>query len=442
MTRILVLDDDKGVVDYLSESLTELGYDVVGMTSPADAIARVSAESFDLLLTDIEMPQMRGLDLLRAVHQAKPRQLVMLMTAFGSIELAVQAVRAGACDFIAKPFRIEVLHQSIERALRERNMMREIVRLRASATVDSPEGLVARSTAMQKVLDTARRAALVDATVLITGETGTGKTALARFIHASSERREAPFVDVNCSALPETLIEAELFGAKRGAFTDARESRPGLFLKAGGGTILLDEVGELPLALQPKLLHVLESSTLRPVGSDDSEPFRARVLAATNRSLEGSLRDGRFRPDLYYRLNVLRIEVPPLRARRDDIVALVDHFLSRASSRFGREVIGVSASAMRRLMAHDWPGNIRELANTIERAVALTANDTITADDVTFEGDSSAATTGNPLEQPLEEIERTHIKRVVDAHQGNKAAAARILGINRRTLYRKLRGRD
>lgn len=442
MTRILVLDDDQGVVDYLTESLRELGHEAVGLTEPSAAIARVVSESFDLLLTDIEMPRMRGLDLLRAVQQAKPRQLVMLMTAFGSIELAVQAVRAGACDFIAKPFRIEALQQSIERAMRERDMMREIVRLRASVADDTGGGLVAKSSAMRKVLETAQRAARVDATVLITGETGTGKTAVARYIHAMSPRRDEPFVDVNVAALPETLVEAELFGAKRGAFTDARENRGGLFLKAGAGTLLLDEIGELPLALQPKLLRALESAAIRPVGSDDELPFRARVLAATNRSLEDDLKSARFRPDLYYRLNVLRIEVPPLRTRRDDIVGLVDHFLSRASSRFGRELIGVSASAMRRLMAHDWPGNIRELANTIERAVALTTNDTITAEDVTFEGQDTQTPGPPPLEQPLEEIERAHIKRVVEAHQGNKAAAARVLGINRRTLHRKLREDD
>ncbi|WP_426756038.1 sigma-54-dependent transcriptional regulator [Myxococcus sp. Y35] len=440
--RLLILDDDAGVVDFLCESLDARGYETVGRTSPEEALALFEREPFDLVITDVEMPRMRGTEVLEALLARKPGQLVVLITAFGSVELAVAAVKAGACDFVTKPFNIDALVLTLERAFRERQLRREIVRLRASVPGDTPGGLVARSPAMQKALEVSRRAARSDATVLLTGETGTGKSALARFIHESSARRTQPFLQLNCAALPAGLAESELFGAKRGAYTDAREDRAGVFVSAGGGTLFLDEVGELSLEVQAKLLQALETGRVRPLGASTETPVRARVLAATNRPLETLLREGRFRADLYYRLNVIRIEVPPLRERREDILPLVDFFLGRLGEQQQREVLGVSASAMKRLLAHAWPGNVRELANLLERAVALADHDTLVPEDFDLPGGDSGLTSllnrASGEDASLEEVERAYVRQVVEAQGGNKAAAARILGINRRTLYRKL----
>ena len=440
--RILILDDEPGVVEYLGDELRVLGYRTTGCGAPAEALARLHDEEFDLVVADVEMPEMRGLEFLTAAHAFRPEQLILLMTAFGSIDLAVEAVKAGACDFVTKPFTIEVLALAIERAFRERQMRREIIRLRARPAESAGEALVAKSAAMRRVVALAQRAAQSEATVLLTGESGTGKGAVARLIHDRGPRAAAPFLALNCAALPPTLVESELFGARRGAYTDAREDRQGLFAAASGGTLFLDEIGEVSPDTQAKLLHVLESGRVRPIGATADVEVRTRVIAATNRVLEQSLREGRFRPDLYYRLNVIRIEIPPLRERRDDILALVDHFLHRACARLGRPIRGVSASALRLLLQHDWPGNARELANLIERAVALTDFDTITPNDLMLI--KSESDLGKMLRDasaralPLAELTRAYARQVVEAHGGNKAAAARALGIDRRTLYRML----
>jgi DNA-binding NtrC family response regulator len=440
--RLLILDDDKEVVSFLGEELGREGYAVTGATSPSEAMARLDAEPFDLVISDVEMPEMRGIELLSAIQARHPGQLVVLMTAFGSIDLAVQAVRAGAADFVAKPFRIEVLGLAVERALRERQMRREIIRLRDRLEAEGDGTIVANSPSMQRAVDLARRAAATDATVLITGESGTGKGVLARLIHDSGPRREAPFFQLNAAALPHALVESELFGVRRGAFTDAREDRKGYFAAASGGTLFLDEIGELPQETQAKLLHVLESGRVRPLGHTDEVEVDTRVLAATNRPLESLLREGRFRADLYYRLNVIRIEVPPLRERREDFLPLVDHLLARACTRLRRPIVGISSAAVRRLMTHDWPGNVRELANALERAVALTDLDTIVPEDL-----SQAAVTAEASDElagaaraglTLADVSKQYARRVLEARHGNKAAAARALGIDRRTLYRML----
>ncbi|MCX5742053.1 MAG: sigma-54 dependent transcriptional regulator, partial [Proteobacteria bacterium] len=326
---MLIVDDDRAVVDYLVEFLAT-HYIVVGETSPVAALARIEREDFDVVISDVEMPELRGPELLAAILERKPRQAVLLITAFGSVELAVETVRAGACDFVTKPFKPETLLLAIERALRERAMRREIVRLRRDLGEDGGR-LIARSAAMQRVLELARRAARTDATVLVTGESGAGKGAIARWIHERSARRDGPIVHVNCAALPSGLVEAELFGVRRGAFTDARESRAGLFVEAAHGTLFLDELGELPLDAQAKLLQVLESSRVRPVGGGGEVDIDVRLIAATNRDLADAIRDGRFRNDLYFRINVVQIEVPALRERPDDIPELVHAFLARAS---------------------------------------------------------------------------------------------------------------
>jgi len=440
--RILIVDDDRGVVDFLCEMLVKRGYLAQGETSPHSALARVGREDFNLVIADVEMPELRGLDLLKEIHAVKPQQLVMLITAFGSIDLAVESVRAGACDFITKPFKIGVVYLAIERALRERKMLREITRLRVTRPEIEPAGLVACSPAMKAAIDIARRAAMTSTTVLLTGETGTGKSALARLIHQSGPRKVGPFTELNCAAIPTSLVESELFGVRKGAFTDARENRDGLLVSARGGTLFLDEIGELPTEAQAKLLQVLESGRVRALGASHEEIIDARLIAATNQQLEDRLREGRFRPDLYYRLNVIRIDVPPLRERRDDILPLVDLLLQRAGDKLGRQVVGVSAAALRKLMSHPWPGNVRELSNMIERAVALAEHDTLLPEDFDL---PSPTSTGDDLlgiaagkELSLEQVEQEYVRRMIEAKGGNKAAAARALGINRRKLYRKL----
>jgi DNA-binding NtrC family response regulator len=441
-SKILVVDDDSAVVEFLVEALRD-EYDVGGTTSPKDALERAVTTDLDLVIADLEMPEMRGLDLLQAILDRNPGQLVMLITAFGSVDLAVHAVRAGACDFVTKPFRTEVLLLAVERALRERSMRREIVRLRDHRG-DPPSGLVARSLEMREVLEVARRAARSHATVLITGESGTGKGALARWIHDHSPRRDGPMLEVNCAAMPGGLVEAELFGVRRGAFTDARESRDGLFVEASKGTLFLDEIGEMPLEAQAKLLGVLESNKVRPVGDTNEVEVDVRVVAATNRAIEDDLRDGRFRTDLFYRLNVIRIAVPPLRERADDIPDLVRAFLARRSRVHGEALpLGISEDALRWLMRQPWPGNVRELANVIERAVALTEHDTIVLEDVVDVGttrdavpDLLAGAVKRRLS--LDEVERQYLQQTLDECGGNVSRAARILGIDRRTLYRKL----
>ena len=308
--RVVVIDDDAGVVDDLVETLGEHDFDVTGTTSPEEALELIASKTIDLVLADVVMPTMRGDELLRRAHEVVPDQLVILMTAFGSIEQGVAAIRAGACDFIAKPFPPETLVPAVERALRERQLMREIVRLRKDPEAIQTE-IVARSDAMSKVVDVARRAAQSQVTVLITGESGVGKGLVARAIHQWSARAAAPFVNLNCAALPAALAEAELFGARKGAYTDAKVERDGLFVKASGGSLFLDEIAELPLELQPKLLRALEDGYVRPVGGVEEVQISTRLIAATNASLEEAVADGAFRADLYHRLNVVRITFPP-----------------------------------------------------------------------------------------------------------------------------------
>lgn len=444
--RILVVDDDAGVVDYLVEMLGTQGYVARGVTSAREGVALALAEHFDLVVSDMEMPEMRGVDLLEAIHAKKPTQLILLITAFGTVDLAVQAVKMGAADFVTKPFKIEALYLAMERAFRERQMRREIVRLRSSQEPEMAHQLVAKSPAMVKLLNLARRFARVNTTVLITGESGTGKGALARYLHDEGPFHDGPYVQVNCAALPSQLVEAELFGAKKGAYTDAREDRPGLFVEANHGTLMLDEIGEMPLDAQPKLLQALETGTVRPVGATRDVPVSVRVIAATNMPLEEAVKNKTFRQDLYYRLNVVSLQVPPLRERREDIEPLMDHFLHRANKKLGRDVVGISSDALRWLLAHPWPGNVRELANTMERAVAVTDHDTVMLEDLQVAAmvPQQADFFGDAISKglPLAQVEQAYIARVLEAAGGNKSKAARMLGIDRRTLHRKMDGED
>lgn len=440
--HLFIIDDDSDVLEYLTEALTAKGYQASGESDPLRALRRLETERVDLVISDVEMPGLRGPELMAAIQSSKPGQLVLLITAFGSIELGVQCLQAGACGFVTKPFALEDLLAAIERAFRDREMRREIVRVVDAETGCHNNNLVADSPQMRKIIQLAGRAAQIDSPVLLTGESGAGKGALARFIHEQSPRSRGPFLQLNCAALPATLAESELFGVRKGAYTDAREHRPGLFVEAGGGTLFLDEIVEMPLSVQAKLLLTLETGRIRPVGSDTEVSTDVRIVAATNQPVENALRNGLIRPDLYYRLNVIRLSIPPLRERLLDMDKLVDQLLGQIQAKLRRPIVGISSEAMRWIRAYPWPGNVRELANTLERAVALAERDTIVLEDLAHA--TQLSNEENLLNQAatqslsLVDMERAYIRRVLEITQGNKVQAARILGIDRGTLYRKL----
>lgn len=445
--RVLVIDDHEAMRDVVIDTLTPRGFVAEGLApDQARLQRRLATDDIDVVLTDLRMPGMDGLEVVRHCAAARPDVPVVLMTAFGSMEAVVDAMRAGAWDFVQKPIDGTSLQAVLQRALKHRRLTTELRRLQAATPTEAGDDLEAQSPGMRSVIDVVGQVAPLDVTVLITGESGTGKEVVARALHARSPRRHRPFVAVNCAALPETLLESQLFGHVRGAFTDAHADRQGLFAEAAGGTILLDEFGELPLNLQPKLLRALQERTFRPVGGTRDVAFDARLVVATNRPLEQMVQSGRFREDLFYRVNVVSVELPPLRARSEDILPLAHRLLQQAARRLGREVKGIDPAAAQALLAHDWPGNVRELGNAIERAVALTRFDTIVATDLPEKLRQPTTTThasakqhqGQPL-LPLDEIERRHILHVLNAVGDNRGRAASILGIDPKTLYRKLR---
>jgi two-component system response regulator HydG len=388
---------------------------------------------------------MNGVELCERIVANRPDVPVIVITAFGSLDTAVSAIRAGAYDFITKPFDLAVLAVTLERAIQHRTLREEVKRLRIAVAESRRYGLLlGTSPAMRKVYTLLERIADSPASVLVTGETGTGKELVARALHDRGPRKAGPFVGLNCAAVPEALLEAELFGHVRGAFTDASRARAGLFARANGGTLFLDEIGELPLALQPKLLRALQERKVRPVGSDDELPFDARVVTATNRDLESAVDENRFREDLFFRINVIHVALPPLRARGGDVLLLAQHFVDRYAGQAGKAVSGISAAAAERLLAYAWPGNVRELENCIERAIALTEYEKIAVDDLpekirSYRRSHVLVASDDPTELvPLEEVERRYILRVMEAVGGNKTEAAQVLGVGRRTLYRKL----
>jgi two-component system, NtrC family, response regulator AtoC len=440
------VDDDPAMCALLRDGLSRRGFDPASTPSPPEALARVAAEDFDALVTDLNMRGMNGVELCERVAGVRPDLPVLLITAFGSLDSAVAAIRAGAYDFVTKPFELDQIVLALERAVRFRRLNQELTRLR-SAVAATPDHapLFGESPAMAALRDLLRRAAASDATILLVGETGTGKELAARQIHALSSRRAGPLVSINCAAVPEQLLESELFGHVRGAFTDARADRRGLLAQAAGGTILLDEVGDMPMSLQPKLLRALQDRRARPVGSDTESEFDVRVIAATNRDLEQHVAEGRFRQDLFFRLNVIQVELPPLRTRGNDVLLLGQRFLEAAAARSGKPVTGLTPPAAAKLLAYSWPGNVRELQNCMERAVAVAAFDRLTVEDLP-ERIRNYTRTQLPLIgdapgdlPPLEEVERRYIDKVLEAVGGNRTEASRILGVDRKTLYRKLK---
>jgi DNA-binding NtrC family response regulator len=437
--RLLLVEDDEAMRVFLAEELLGAGHAVSTAAGGAEALSVLDTAPIDVVVSDLVMPGMRGGDLLAEIRRRDPEIPVVILTAFGSIESAVDMVRAGAYHYLAKPFRTEQLLTTIASALRERLLRREIRDLQGALQGGAVD-LIATSPAMRRVLETIGRAAAADSPVLILGESGTGKELLARALHDGGTRRAGPFLALNCSAIPETLLESQLFGHRRGAFTDAHEDRRGLFQEADRGTLFLDEIGDMPPALQAKLLRVLESREVRPLGAAASVPIDVRIVAATHRDLPTLIAAERFRQDLYFRLAVIEVRVPPLRERREDLAPLVAHLLEKHRRRLGRGPCSVSPEAWDRLRRHSWPGNVRELENALERALVLGR------DDVVWPHDLPEALGGSPPrvglvptgERALAEVEREHILTTLRAVKGNKAAAARLLGLDRKTLYRKL----
>ena len=442
--RVLLVDDDPLLLEFLERALAKLGFTVVAEASAEQGLERLAVEDFDVVVSDLNMEGLDGLAFTEQILSRRADVPVILVTGQASMETAISALRAGAWDFLTKPIDPQMLALSMERARKHRMLKIEVVRLRA--IVPSPVGnrMIGTSTRMKKVYDLIARVAPTEAAVLISGESGTGKELVAAAVHASSSRKDGPFIAINCAAVPANLLESELFGHVRGAFTDARNDRKGLFAQAEGGTLFLDEIGELPLELQPKLLRALQERKVRPLGGNTEVPFNARLLTATNRDLETEVQEKRFREDLFYRINVVKIDVPPLRERHGDVLMLAQHFIQAASVQSNKKVKGLSPGAAEKLLAYGWPGNVRELENCLESAVALARFDELSVEDLPAKvrqfHSQRVVVTADTAEDlvTLEEIGQRYLRRVLTLLNGNKTQAAQILGVDRRTLYRML----
>jgi len=445
--QVLVVDDEQETCDLLEMALVRHGFKVTTCTAANRALELVATQDFDVVLTDLSMPEMSGLDLCERVLGTRPNMPVVVITGQGSLETAIGAIRVGAYDFITKPVDPKLLYLSVSRAIQHRHLQDEVKRLREAVAADTDtaeSAIVGQSGAMRRVYELVTRVGESDASVLIHGETGTGKELIARGIHMRSRRKDGPFVAINCAAVPHSLIESELFGHARGAFTDAKVQRMGLFVQANGGTLFLDEIGELPIDMQPKLLRALQERKVRPVGANHEVPFDSRIVAATNRNLEDEVYEKRFREDLYYRINVVKIDVPPLRERGGDVLHLAQYFLKQFAARNDKNALELSTTAAEKLMAYNWPGNVRELENCMEHAVALARFDQITVEDLpekirAYRAERFVVAANDPTEiVTMDELERRYILRVLSLVGGNKSRAAQVLGFDRRTLYRKL----
>ncbi len=447
MRRVLVVDDEENIRVVLKALLRRHGYEVETASNGEEALAQVDSFGPDFVLTDVRMPKMGGLDLLSTLRAKQSDATVIVMSAYGNVEAALEAIKAGAYDYVQKPFKNEEIVLILRKAEEREALRRENRALREEIRKENKyEDLLAKSQSMQDIFRTVTKIADYKTTVLISGESGVGKELVARAIHARSLRGSKRFVAVNCGAIPETLLESELFGHKKGAFTDATADRRGLFEEADGGTLFLDEVGELPLALQVKLLRVLQDETIRRLGDARDVKVDVRIVAATHRDLGAEAKAGRFREDLYYRLNVLPIVVPPLRDRRDDIPVLMDHFVARNNARLGTRIRGVEPEARRLLMEYAWPGNVRELENSIERAMVLAESEMISAHELP----ERIREARDPIKMQLASgelsikkttrlIEEVLIRRALQKTRGNRTRAAQVLEISHRALLYKIK---
>ena len=438
---VLVVDDEPSNLASIEKIFQRDGLRVLTADGAKTALETVRTHRVQVVLTDLMMPGVSGLELLRAIKQITPDTEVVMMTAYGTVETAVQAMREGAYDFVEKPLKRMTIIKSVRKAAEKQQLLAENRSLRNEIKLLTRREIVGSSPALRRVLDVATQAAPSSATVLILGESGTGKELVARFIHEHSSRAKAPFVAVNCSAIPETILEAELFGHERGAFTGALSRREGRFARAAGGTLFLDEIGELSPSVQVKLLRVLQEGEYEPVGGDTVRAD-VRIVAATNKDLRAEVAAGRFREDLFYRLNVIAVTAPPLRARREDIPLLVDHFLGVYCAKNNRPRLDAPRELLAVLTDYSWPGNVRELENVIERAVVLCRAERLTVDDlpdVVRQGESvEPSTITFSVGTPLDEVERRLIRETLRHAKGDKSVAAQLLGISTRTIYRKL----
>ncbi len=438
---VLVVDDEPSNVESLRKIFEREGMRVLTADGPKNALEQVRTHRIQVVLTDLMMPGINGVELLRATKEVAPDTEVVLMTAYGTVETAVQAMREGAYDFVEKPLKRMTIVKTVRKAAERQSLLAENRSLKEELKLLTAREIVGQSTALRHVLDVANQAAPSTATVLILGESGTGKELIARYIHSKSARASGPFVAVNCAAIPESILEAELFGHERGAFTGAVARREGRFAKAAGGTLLLDEIGELSPAVQVKILRVLQEGEYEPVGGNTVKAD-VRIVAATNRDLIQEVEAGRFREDLYYRLNVIAVTAPALRSRREDIPLLVDHFLGVYCKKNGRARLDVSRDAMRKLMEYGWPGNVRELENVVERAAVLCRSDVLGIEDLPDAVAQATARSPSALTfaigTPLADVEQRMIRETLAHTDGDKSLAAQLLGISARTIYRKL----
>ncbi len=443
---VLIVDDDESMCEMLEDGLEQSGYETCSTTNARSALDLLKSHDIDVVLTDIRMPGLNGLDLCERIAEIRPDVPVVVMTAFGTMQVAIKAIRAGAYDFAVKPISLDAIRLIIKRAAHHRSLTKRVESLeRALRGASEVEGMLGASPAMQRVFDLIERVASSDSTVLVTGASGTGKELVARALHKQSSRASGPFVAINCAAMPEALLESELFGCVKGAYTGAVVDRTGLLAHAHKGTLLLDEIAEMPRGLQPKLLRALEQKTVRPVGGQREVKFDARIVAATNQDLEQCVEERRFREDLFYRLQVIVIDVPLLSERGTDVLLLAQRFCEHFAARFERQVERIGREAADRLLTYPWPGNVRELRNCIERAVMMCSFSEITVEDLpekirTYRESMDFELPHDPDRfVPMEEIERRYILRVFKSTGGNKSLTAKILGLNRKTLYNKLR---
>lgn len=446
--RVLVVEDDESLRDLLSDELETEGYGVDTSSDVAAAQAALASAAYDLVVTDLRLPDGSGHQVLEYLNELEQRPACLMITAFGSVRDAVSALKEGADDFLTKPLEMDHVLLTVARLVEQRQMRRELERMRGLVGASSFHGLVGSSRSMQRLVDQIQLIARADGPVLIVGESGTGKELVAKAIHQESSRAGGAFVAINCAGIPRELIESELFGHEAGAFTGARGRRQGIFQEADGGTLLLDEIGEMPAELQAKLLRVLQEGTVRPVGGQKEHQVDVRVLAATHRDVRALVEGGTFREDLYYRLETFTLDVPPLRDREDDLELLATHFLRQHGARLERDIEGIDQTALAALRAYPFPGNVRELSNVMERAVAFCRSGEITVGDlpgrVTQAWSSSTEATSDALETlendlpSIEQLQRRYARRVLERTDGNKRRAAAILGVTRGTLYRWL----
>jgi DNA-binding NtrC family response regulator len=442
--RILIVEDDREMLGLLTDVCKDGGFEVCAEEDGVRGLERVEKESFEVVISAIEIAGIKGLELLRRIKEHTPFTPVILITAFGSIESAKKAMKLGAFDYLAKPFEMNELLAVIAKAV-ENNFLRSDL-LWLQKEIQGRYGfsqIIAKSDAMKKVLDLVERVCDNPSNVLITGETGTGKELIAKLIHYNSPRRAKAFVPINCAAIPENLLESELFGYQKGAFTDAKVAKKGLFLEADGGTLFLDEVGDMPLPIQAKILRSIEDREIRPLGQTRSIRVDVRIISATKKDLRYLIEEEQFRQDLYFRLNVIGIEVPPLRKRREDILPLTHLFIRGCSEHFGKKISEIFPDATRSLMQYPWPGNVRELENAIEHAVSLARRNALTIDDFPSSikgGETPADIMARAIQgqYTVAALEREYIMAILDQTRGNKTRAAQILGMDRKTLYRKL----